>query len=79
MNTQIEEAIGKLRELQNEESSGKKFREKIEKVIFILGSENQMRIEKALFELEEINSLTLSSYHQTGIWDVISLLESIGN
>ena len=77
MNPELEEVVEYLRALKEEQDVSKKFKEKTEHVITILTSGAQLSVEKALLELEELNSLNLSPYHRTQVWDAISMLESI--
>ncbi|HLC51929.1 MAG TPA: hypothetical protein VJI98_01655 [Candidatus Nanoarchaeia archaeon] len=72
-----QEAIDHLLILGNDADASKSFKIKTEAAVKILQSDTDMAIDKALLELEELNSLDLSSYHRTQIWDVISLLESL--
>ncbi len=77
MNNNLQEVIARLQELKEEFDSNKRLKEKIDTVIFILNQDADLVIEKALSELEELNSLNLPSYHRTQLWDVVSLLESL--
>ena len=77
MNPELQEVVEYLRALKEEQDVSKKFKEKTEHVITILTSGAQLSVEKALLELEELNSLNLSPYHRTQVWDAISMLESI--
>ena len=77
MNPELQEVVEYLRALKEEQDVSKKFKEKTEHVITILISGAQLSVEKALLELEELNSLNLSPYHRTQVWDAISMLESI--
>lgn len=79
MNDDLQEVITRLEELRGEFDSNKKLKEKIAAVILILNQDAELTIEKALSELEELNSLNLPSYHRTQLWDVVSLLESLKN
>ncbi len=79
MNEAFEEVVANLEALKEESDISKRFRERADKIILILSNNNQMAVEKALLELEEINSMDLSSYHRTQVWGVISLLESLKN
>ena len=79
MNNNFEEVIGRLEELREEFDSNKRLKEKIDSVISILHKNPDLVIEKALAELEELNSMNLPSYHRTQLWDVVSLLESLKN
>lgn len=78
MNPQIEEAVAHLEELK-EDLDNRKLKEKTDRVIFILTEAADMHLEKALIELEEMNSLNLAPYHRTKVWDIVSLLESLKN
>ena len=77
MNSQIQEVICHLEELKEETDINKKLREKMNNVIALLTSDQELVIEKSLMELEELGSLNLPSYHQTVVWDIVSLLESL--
>ena len=79
MNDNLQEVVARLEELREEFGSNKRLKEKINTVIFILNQDAELTIEKALSELEELNSLNLPSYHRTQLWDVVSLLESLKN
>ncbi|HLD39549.1 MAG TPA: UPF0147 family protein [Candidatus Nanoarchaeia archaeon] len=79
MNNNFEEVIARLEELREEFDSNKKLKEKMNSVISILRKNPDLVIEKALTELEELNSMNLPSYHRTQVWDVVSLLESLKN
>lgn len=79
MNNNLQEVIVRLEELRDEFGSNKRLKEKITAVILILNQDKELTIEKALSELEELNSLNLPSYHRTQLWDVVSLLESLKN
>ena len=73
------EIIEFLDELKDDPDSNKRFKEKATHVISILSSNEALACEKALIQLEELNSLDLPSYHRTQVWDVISMLESTKN
>jgi len=72
----ITEVIEQLGCFLEENDCNKKLKEKSEKVISILSNNEELAIEKALLELEEINSSEVCSYHRTQVWDIISMLES---
>lgn len=72
----IDDALSLLQVLVNEEDSGKVFCERTAKIISLLQSNTELAVQKALLELEDLNTLDLSSYLRTQIWDVVSLLES---
>ncbi|HLD00651.1 MAG TPA: UPF0147 family protein [Candidatus Nanoarchaeia archaeon] len=75
----LQEAINLLDLLIQENEVSKRFKEKAARAISILNSQEQLFLEKALLELEEMNSLEMSSYYRTQVWDIISLLESLKN
>ena len=79
MDENLQEVVARLEELREEFDSNKKLKEKINTIIHILQQDAELTIEKALSELEELNSLSLPSYHRTQLWDVVSLLESLKN
>lgn len=79
MNEPIKEALAQLEALKEEFGSNKKVKEKLDAAIAILTKNADLAVEKALIELEELNSLNLASYHRTQVWDVVSLLESLKN
>jgi uncharacterized protein (UPF0147 family) len=79
MNERTQEVISCLEELKNESDINKKLVVKADVVISILTENSEMAIEKALIELEELNSLNLPTYHRTQVWDIVSLLESLKN
>ena len=69
-----------LSELKDDVTVPKNIRTKIEKVLELLNdkTEVQIKISKALNELEEIaDDVNLQSYTRTQVWNVISLLEKI--
>ena len=77
MDNSLQEVIVRLEELKAEFESNKKLKEKLDRVIALLNKNADLAVEKALIELEELNSLNLASYHRTQVWDVVSLLESL--
>lgn len=79
MNPQIEEVIAHLEELKEDLDTNKKLKEKTDKVISILTKGEEMHLDKALMELDDMNSLNLAPYHRTRVWDIVSLLESLKN
>ena len=76
---QFQEVIEHLEMLKEESGLNKNFKDKVKVVIGILNNENELPIQKALLELEELNSSDLQSYHRTQFWDIISMLESMNN
>jgi uncharacterized protein (UPF0147 family) len=74
--SEFQEAIDFLQELQEERDFSKRCKEQTTKIITLLGSKQELCVNKALLELEELNTFEMPSYHRTQIWDVISILES---
>jgi len=72
----LQDAIELLQMLSEEEDAGKVLRERVNSIITLLTSHTPLALEKSLLELEELNSLDISSYLRTQVWDVVSLLES---
>ncbi len=72
----LQDAIELLQMLSEEEDAGKALRERVNSIITLLTSQTPLALEKSLLELEELNSLDISSYLRTQVWDVVSLLES---
>ncbi len=75
-NKQIQDALELLHLLSEDEDAGKVLRERLNSIITLLTSKAPLALEKSLLELEELNSLDISSYLRTQVWDVVSLLES---
>ena len=75
-NRQVQDAIEQLQTLSEEEDAGKALRERVNSIITLLSKDAPLALEKSLLELEELNSLDLSSYLRTQVWDIVSLLES---
>jgi len=70
------DALECLDELKADADTSKRLKERAESIISILKGNEAMCVEKALLQLEEMNSVDLSSYHRTKVWDIISILES---
>ena len=69
-----------LSELKDDATVPKNVRLKIEKVMALLNdkTEMQIKVSKALNELEEIaDDVNLQSYTRTQVWNIISVLEKI--
>lgn len=73
-----QEVIDFLEMLKSEGDVSKRFKEKMQNIICILQKEENMFVEKALAAIEELNTLEMSSYHRTQVWEVASMLESAG-
>lgn len=79
MNSELQVIIEHLSELKEDSDVSKRFKEKAERIITILHEPSQMAVQKAIFELEELTSSEVSSYHRTQVWDVIGMLAGIKN
>ncbi len=69
-----------LEELKNDATVPKNVRLKIERVMEMLNGQTEMQIKvsKALNELEEIaDDVNLQSYTRTQVWNIISILEKV--
>tara|TARA_Y100000310_G_C20261943_1_gene614051 strand:- start:25 stop:261 length:237 start_codon:yes stop_codon:yes gene_type:complete len=76
MNPEIQEVISHLEVLRDDDDASSRLKEKTKTVISILNSNQQLSVDKALLELEDMGSANLASYHRTQIWDIVSMLES---
>ncbi len=71
------QVIESLEFLKEDSMTIKRVKEKAEEIIIFLKEEcNDTNIDKALRELEELDSSEIPSYDRTLLWDVISVLES---
>lgn len=69
-----------LEMIKGDQDASKSLKDHINKVENILNNKSEeLRLQKAILELEELNSQHISSYLKTQIWDVISRLESLNN
>ncbi len=73
----FDKAIEGLSLIIEEGEISRKCLDKVQKIITILGSTQELRLEKALSELEDMANLDMSTYHRTQVWEIISSLESI--
>ena len=74
--SQIMEVLNNFKE---ESDVSKRLKEKTGEIIDLLSDRSEIAVEKALFELEGLSSLEMSSYHRTQLWDIASMLESLKN
>ncbi len=74
---QFQEIIEHLEMLKSDQDTSKRIQDLIEKVISILQNGQAVSAQKAVFELEEINSQNINGYLRAQLWDVMSKLESI--
>lgn len=78
-NDLILEALECLEMLNEDCDASKKIKQKTSVIITLLKNNQEFAVDKALMELEDLNSNNISSYHRTQIWDIVSLLESSRN
>lgn len=76
MAPELDNIIASLLELKDENGS-KQFKQKTEQIISILTGNQHLAVEKALMELEELNSYETPVHQRTLVWDIMSKLESI--
>lgn len=72
----FQEILEYLASLKEEIGISKKFKEKVDQIITLLQKDSPFVVEKALLILDELNTVDLSSYHRTKVWEVASMLES---
>ena len=80
MDKEIENIIGTLNELRDDQTVPKNVRTVIEGIVDTLKEDTTLsiKINKALNELDEIASdVNLQSYTRTQIWSIVSLLEKM--
>jgi|APSaa5957512622_1039677.scaffolds.fasta_scaffold503512_1 uncharacterized protein (UPF0147 family) len=74
-----QEIIEHLEMIKEDQDTNKKVQEIINKVITLLKNNKELSCQKAVLELEEINSQNVKGYLQTELWDVMSKLECINS
>lgn len=72
----MNQIIEALEQLKENPMIIKKVKEKADQIILFLQQASETNIDKALRELEELDSSEIPSYDRTQLWDIISLLES---
>ena len=77
MNNRFQQVIDALEFLKEDSMTVRKVKEKADAIINLLNQGSESDIDRALRELEELDSAEIPSYDRTQIWDVVSLLESI--
>ena len=75
----VVEVLTHLEQLKGDVDASKRFKECTEEIIGILNRESELAVEKAILRLEELDSLEMSSYCRTQIWNIIGMLESTKN
>lgn len=73
----INGAVELLQEIAVDNATSRRLKEKIAEIITLLNDGDDLRIEKALQELEGLGGMEIPSYNRTQLWDVVSMLESI--
>jgi len=79
MTAVLVDVVVHLEQLGNDPEISKRIREKTEKVIAVLRENSDLAIDKALLQLEELESLEMTSYCRTQVWDIAGMLESLRN
>lgn len=72
----LNQVIEALECLKKDPMAVKRVKEKADQIILLLQQASETNLDKALRELEELDSSEISSYDRTLLWDLISLLES---
>ena len=76
-NGKIKEIVSTLNELKEDSTVNKNIKERIEKIIAFLEEDENLGVDKALLEIEEMmENNNLPPYTRTQIWNIVSLLES---
>ena len=76
-NGKIQEIIFTLNELREDPTISKNIKEKVEKIISFLEQDENLGVDKAILEIEEMmENNNIPAYTRTQIWNVVSLLES---
>jgi len=81
-NEKVSEALDALQELKTDNTVPKNIKFKIEDIIKALKDDKEISItiNKALNDLDEISdNNNIQPYTRTQIWNVVSILESLGN
>ncbi len=73
----LQEIIEHLEMIKEDQDSNKRIQDIIDKVITILKTNKELSAQKAVMQLEEINSGAINSYIRGQLWEVMSKLESI--
>jgi len=76
-NQSIDPIIKALQFLKEDPIVIKRVKEKADQIILILNQTSELNIDKALRELEELDSSEIPSYDRTQLWDIISMLERL--
>jgi hypothetical protein len=80
MQEQISNIIDALNELQSDNSLPKNIKTKIEGVLGLLKSNDELSIvlNKVMHELDDVaNDSNLPSYLRSELWNIVSMLESV--
>ena len=71
------EVIEALEFLKEDSMTTKRVKDAADQIIVLLKEESDSNVDKALRELEELDSSEIPSYDRTQIWDIVSMLESV--
>lgn len=75
----IKEVISSLESLKEDAMVIKRVKEKINEVILLLQQDFALNFDKALRELEGLDSSDIPAYDRTQLWDIISRFESFSS
>ena len=77
--SRFDQVIEALEYLKEDPMAIKRVKDKAAEIIVFIQQDSEVSTDKVLREVEEISSSEIPSYDRTLLWDVISLLESIGD
>jgi uncharacterized protein (UPF0147 family) len=78
---EFKQLIEALENLKEDPITIKRVKEKADQMIIFLKDNKknpEFNIDKVLRELEELDSSEIPSYDRTQLWDIVSMLESLG-
>ena len=73
----FKQVIEALECLKEDSMTIKRVKEKADQIILLLQQASETNLDKALRELEDLDSPEIPSYDRTQLWDIISMLEGI--
>ena len=78
--TEIKDVVAYVEDLQADETIPKNLRQKLNEFVDVLksGEELSIKIDKILFDLEDIcNDINIPSFVRTQLWSISSMLEAV--
>tara|TARA_Y100000310_G_C20158313_1_gene567917 strand:+ start:123 stop:359 length:237 start_codon:yes stop_codon:yes gene_type:complete len=76
MDSQISEAIELIDMLKEDQDCSKKLTAGLEQIKILLKSTDELKVQKAVHALEELDMQGISSHLRSQVWELISFLES---